>query len=169
MREPGRRRQPQCGADGAAAGGTAGCQFPGTTVNRLCGSGMDAVGSAARAIACGEAELVIAGGVESMSRAPFVMGKGGGGLSALGGDLRYDDRLAICESADARHVRNGFDAGDRRKRGAGLCGVERAAQDAFALRSQMRAARAMKDGFFDEEIVPVEMCREERDDVSCAR
>ena len=83
---------------------------PGTTMNRLCGSGMDAVGTAARAIACGEAEFIIAGGVESMSRAPFVTGKAESRISAVARDLRHHDRVAICESADARDVRNGFDA-----------------------------------------------------------
>ena len=74
LREPGRRGQPQCRAHVRAARGPA-QGVPGSTINRLCGSGMDAVGSAARAIRAGDGELYLAGGVESMTRAPFVMGK----------------------------------------------------------------------------------------------
>ena len=87
---------------------------PGSTINRLCGSGMDAVGVAARAIKSGEAALMVAGGVESMTRAPFVMGR----PRARSRDrhLRYDDRLALRQSADETAARRRFDAGDGRKR-----------------------------------------------------
>ena len=95
-------------------------EVPGTTVNRLCGSGMDAVIIAARAIKAGEAELMIAGGVESMSRAPFVMPKADDGLLAQRRDLRHDDRLALRQSADEEAVRRRFHAGDRRERRRGL-------------------------------------------------
>ena len=114
---------------------------PGTTMNRLCGSGMDAVGTAARAIACGEAEFVIAGGVESMSRAPFVMGKAESRVSAFGRDLRHHHRLAIRESPDARDVRNGFHAGDRRERGARLLGGARSAGCVRVAQPDARGAR----------------------------
>ena len=95
---------------------------PGATINRLCGSGLDAVGTAARAIRAGDAELVIAGGVESMTRAPFVMGKADRGLLALGGDLRHHDRLALRQPADEGAVRRRLDAGDGRERRRGLPG-----------------------------------------------
>ena len=128
---------------------------PGTTINRLCGSGMDAVGTAARAIACGEAEFVIAGGVESMSRAPFVMGKA---ESAFQRSAEIYDTTIGWRFVNPGCARCTEQTPCRRRgeRGA-RCSVERAAQDAFAWRSQMRAARAMESGFFAEEIVPVEM------------
>jgi 3-oxoadipyl-CoA thiolase len=129
---------------------------PGVTLNRLCGSGMDAVGTAARAIACGEADFIIAGGVESMSRAPFVMGKA---------------EAAYQRSAEIHDTTLGWRFVNPRFRGlygtdsmpetgenvARACSVERSAQDAFAWRSQMRATRAQQDGFFAEEIVAVEL------------
>ena len=128
----------------------------GTTVNRLCGSGMDAVGMAARAIACGEAEWMIAGGVESMSRAPFVMAKAEGAFqrSAEIYDTTIGWRFVNPRMREMYGTDSMPETGENVARD---CGVERAAQDAFAFRSQMRAARAMEDGFFDEEIVPVEI------------
>jgi 3-oxoadipyl-CoA thiolase len=128
----------------------------GSTVNRLCGSGMDAVGIAARAIGCGEAELVIAGGVESMSRAPFVMGKA---EEAFQRSLEVHDTTIGWRFVNPR-MRESFGTDSMPETGENVareCGVKRAAQDAFAFRSQMRAAQAMKDGFFDEEIVPIEV------------
>ena len=129
---------------------------PGTTVNRLCGSGMDAVGMAARAIACGEAEMVIAGGVESMSRAPFVMGKAETAFqrSAEVYDTTIGWRFVNPQMRKAYGTDSMPETGENVAR---ECGVERTAQDAFACRSQMRTARAMDDGYFDEEIVPVEV------------
>ena len=115
---------------------------PGTTVNRLCGSGMDAIGIAARAIKAGEAALMIAGGVESMSRAPFVHGQGDERVLAQADDLRHDHRLALRQSADEGAVRRRLDAGDGRKRRRPTTRSSRADQDAFALRSQQKAARA---------------------------
>ena len=128
----------------------------GVTVNRLCGSGLEAVATAARAIAIGEIDFAIAGGVESMSRAPFVMGKA---------------EFAFQRSAEILDTTIGWRFVNPRMRA--LCGVdsmpetgdnvakefaiERSAQDAFACRSQMRAAQAAADGFFAEEIVPVEI------------
>jgi 3-oxoadipyl-CoA thiolase len=129
---------------------------PGATINRLCGSGMDAVGTAARAIACGQANFVIAGGMESMSRAPFVMAKA---------ESAYQRSAEIYDTTLGwRFVnpsfRSLFGTDSMPETGENVareCSVERSAQDAFAWRSQMRAARAQQDGFFAEEIVPVEV------------
>ncbi len=129
---------------------------PGATVNRLCGSGMDAVATAARAITCGEAEFVIAGGVESMSRAPFVMGKAEAAYqrSAEVYDTTIGWRFVNPRMRELYGTDSMPETGDSVARD---CSVERAAQDAFAWRSQMRTAQAIKDGFFDEEIVSVEI------------
>ena len=141
----------------------------GTTINRLCGSGMDAVGVAARAIACGEAELLIAGGVESMSRAPFVMGKA---EAAFQRSAEIYDTTMGWRFVNAR-MREMYGADSMPETGENVArefGIEREAQDAFAFRSQMRAAQAIKDGFFEEEIVPVETVRNRTgEDDSCAR
>jgi len=127
---------------------------PGVTLNRLCASGMDAIGTAFRAIASGEMELAIAGGVESMSRAPFVMGKAESGYSR---NMKLEDTTigwrfinplmksqygvdSMPETAD--NVADDYQ-------------VSRADQDAFAVRSQQKAAAAQAAGFFAEEIVPV--------------
>jgi 3-oxoadipyl-CoA thiolase len=129
---------------------------PGATINRLCGSGMDAVGTAARAIACGEAEIIIAGGVESMSRAPFVMGKAEAAFqrSAEIYDTTIGWRFVNPRMREVYGTDSMPETGEHVARD---CRVDRAAQDAFAQRSQMRAARAVKSGFFAEEIVPVEI------------
>jgi len=105
-------------------------EVPGTTINRLCGSGLDAIGNAARALRCGEAGLMLAGGVESMSRAPFVMGKS---EQAFGRAAELFDNVAQ------------------------QFGISRADQDAFALRSQHKAAAAQARGRLAREIVPVEI------------
>jgi 3-oxoadipyl-CoA thiolase len=130
--------------------------IPGTTMNRLCGSGMDAVGTAARAIACGEAELAIAGGVESMSRAPFVMGKAESAFQRAAEifDTTIGWRFVNPKMSAMYGTDSMPETGENVAR---ECQVERAAQDAFAWRSQMRAARAVESGFFAEEIVPVEV------------
>jgi 3-oxoadipyl-CoA thiolase len=129
---------------------------PGTTINRLCGSGMDAVGTAARAIASGEAELVIAGGVESMSRAPFVMGKAAAAFdrSAEIYDTTFGWRFVNPRMRELHGTDSMPETGENVARDYA---VERVAQDAFAWRSQVRTARAMESGFFAEEIVPVEI------------
>ena len=129
---------------------------PGTTMNRLCGSGMDAVGTAARAIACGEAELMIAGGVESMSRAPFVMGKAESAFqrSAEVFDTTIGWRFVNPKMRQMYGTDSMPETGENVARD---CAVERAAQDAFAWRSQMRTVHAMQSGFFAEEIVPVDV------------
>jgi acetyl-CoA acetyltransferase family protein len=128
---------------------------PGTTMNRLCGSGMDAVGTATRAIACGEAELIIAGGVESMSRAPFVTGKAESAFqrSAEIFDTTIGWRFVNPQMRAMYGTDSMPETGENVARD---CSVERAAQHAFAWRSQMRAARAKECGFLVEEIVPVE-------------
>lgn len=129
---------------------------PGNTINRLCGSGMDAVGTAARAIAAGEAELVIAGGVESMSRAPFVMGKA---MAAFDRSAEIYDTTIGWRFVNPR-MRELYGTDSMPETGENVardCAVERVAQDAFAWRSQMRTARAVDSGFFAEEIVPVEI------------
>jgi 3-oxoadipyl-CoA thiolase len=127
---------------------------PGVTLNRLCASGLDAVGSAFRAIACGEMELAIAGGVESMSRAPFVMGKAD---SAFGRGQKLEDttlgwRFVNPQMKDRYGVETMPQTGDNV---ADDFKVSREDQDAFALRSQQRTAAAQASGFFAEEIVPV--------------
>ncbi len=129
-------------------------------MNRLCGSGMDAVGTAARAIAGGEAELMIAGGVESMSRAPFVMGKAETAFqrSAETFDTTIGWRFVNQKMRAMYGTDSMPETGENVARD---CAVERAAQDAFAWRSQMRAARALESGFFAEEIVPVETGKKE--------
>jgi 3-oxoadipyl-CoA thiolase len=129
---------------------------PGSTVNRLCGSGMDAVATAARAVTCGEAEFVIAGGVESMSRAPFVMGKAEAAYqrSAEVYDTTIGWRFVNPRMRELYGTDSMPETGDNVARD---CSVERVAQDAFAWRSQTRTAQAIKDGFFDEEIVSVEI------------
>ena len=101
LRQPGRRGQPQRRPDGRAARRACRSRCPGATVNRLCGSGLDAVAIAARAVRAGDADLVIAGGVESMSRAPFVLPKAAAAVVAHDRDPRHHDRLAVRQPADA--------------------------------------------------------------------
>ena len=129
---------------------------PGSTSNRLCGSGMDAVGTAARAISCGEADLIIAGGVESMSRAPFVMAKA---ETAFQRSTEIYDTTIGWRFVNPR-MRELYGTDSMPETGENVarnCAIERAAQDAFAFRSQQRTARAMNEGFLAEEIVPVEV------------
>jgi len=126
---------------------------PGATMNRLCGSGMDAAVSAARAIQTGEAEIAIAGGVESMSRAPFVMAKA---ETAFGRAQKLEDTTLGWRFVNPlMRERFGVDTmAETAENVAAEFGVSRTDQDAFALRSQQRAAAAVKAGFFDREIVP---------------
>ena len=127
---------------------------PGVTLNRLCASGMDAVGTAFRAIASGEMELAIAGGVESMSRAPYVMGKAD---SAYGRSQKIEDTTIGWRFINPlMKAEYGVDAMPQTADNvADQFNISRADQDAFALRSQQRAGRAQAAGFFAEEIVPV--------------
>ena len=119
---------------------------PGGTVNRLCGSSLDAIAIASRAVRSGDADLVLAGGVESMSRAPFVIRQGDVGVLPAGRDPRHHHRLAVRQPGDAGAVRHRLDAGDRRERGRGVRRSPASDQDAFALRSQERAAKAIAIG-----------------------
>jgi 3-oxoadipyl-CoA thiolase len=130
--------------------------IPAVTVNRLCGSGLEAVGSAARAIRAGEAELAIAGGVESMTRAPFVMGKAPEAF-ARQAEI-YDTTIGWRFVNPLLKAQYGIDSmPETAENVAEEFQVARADQDAFALRSQRRAAAARAAGFFAREIAPVEV------------
>ncbi|MFN3891021.1 MAG: 3-oxoadipyl-CoA thiolase [Beijerinckiaceae bacterium] len=131
-------------------------EVPGVTINRLCGSGLDAVGTAARAIRAGEMDVAIAAGVESMSRAPFVMGKATEPF-ARNAEL-HDTTLGWRFVNPKMKAMYGVDAmGETAENLAAEHRISRADQDAFALRSQQRAARAIRDGRLAKEIVPVEI------------
>ena len=143
-------------------------EVPGATINRLCGSGLDAVGTAARAIRSGEAALMIAGGVESMSRAPFVMPKAESAFSRA--NAVYDTTIGWRFVNPAMRALYGVDsmpataenvATDHR--------IERAAQDRMALASQMKAVAAQRRGFFDAEIVPVAIAQKKGDPIVVAK
>jgi 3-oxoadipyl-CoA thiolase len=127
---------------------------PGTTINRLCGSSLDAVGMAARAIRTGEAHLIIAGGVESMTRAPFVMGKAD---SAFSRTAKIEDTTIGWRFVNPKmKAEYGIDSmPETAENVARDFNVSRADQDAFALRSQQKWAAANAAGVFKEEIVPV--------------
>ena len=127
---------------------------PGSTLNRLCASGMDAVGAAARAVKSGEIELAIAGGVESMTRAPLVMGKAESAFQRSA-DI-YDTTIGWRFVNPLMKAQYGIDSmPETGENVAAEFQVSRADQDAFALRSQQRAVRAQGDGYFAGEIVPV--------------
>jgi acetyl-CoA C-acetyltransferase len=129
-------------------------EVPGATINRLCGSGLDAVGSAARAIKSGEAQLVIAGGVESMSRAPFVMPKAESAFARA--NAVYDTTIGWRFVNPTMKQLHGVDSmPETAENVAAEFGIERAAQDRMALASQLKAVAAQKGGFFDAEITPV--------------
>lgn len=135
---------------------------PGTTVNRLCGSGMDAIGLAARSIKSGEASLMIAGGVESMSRAPFVMGKA---------DTAWSRQAAIYDTTIGwrfpnPEMKKRYETHSMPQTADNVAAdfhVSREDQDAFALRSQQRWAAAQAAGRFRDEIVPVTLPRKKGD------
>jgi 3-oxoadipyl-CoA thiolase len=131
-------------------------EVPGVTVNRLCGSSMDAFASAARAICCGEMSLVVAGGVESMSRAPFVMNKSD---AAFGRNVSLEDTTLGWRFVNTRMRQTfGTDSmAETAENVASECRVSREDQDAFAWRSQQRAAAAIAEGRLEGEIVPVEI------------
>jgi acetyl-CoA acyltransferase len=143
-------------------------EVPGSTVNRLCGSGLDALGTAARAIKSGEADLMIAGGVESMSRAPFVMPKAESAFSRATSvqdttiGWRFVNRLM--------KERYGVDSMPETAENVAMdfC-IEREAQDRMALRSQQRALAAQTSGFFDAEIVPVTIVQKKGDPIVVSR
>ncbi|WP_343666755.1 3-oxoadipyl-CoA thiolase [Paraburkholderia tropica] len=142
-------------------------EAPGGTLNRLCGSGLDAVGSAARAIKAGEARLMIAGGVESMTRAPFVMGKA---ASAFAREANiYDTTIGWRFVNKLMKQQYGVDSmPETAENVAEEFSISRADQDAFALRSQQKAARAQKDGTLAQEIVAVEIAQKKGDPVRVA-
>ena len=130
--------------------------IPGITVNRLCASGLNAVGAAARAIRSGEIDLAIAGGVESMTRAPLVMGKATEAFQRTA--EVYDTTIGWRFINPLMKAQYGVDAmGETGENVAEEYQVSRQDQDAFALRSQQRAGKAMADGYFAEEIVAVEV------------
>jgi len=131
---------------------------PGTTLNRLCGSGMDAVGTAFRAIKAGEMELVLAGGVESMSRAPYVMGKADGAFSR--GQQIEDTTIGWRFINPLMKQAYGVDSmPETAENVAEQFAIARVDQDAFALRSQQKAAAAQQAGRFAEEITAIEIPR----------
>ena len=134
----------------------------GVTVNRLCGSGLEALAQAARLIRAGEADLVIAGGVESMSRAPFVMPKADQAFSR-NAEI-YDTTIGWRFVNPAMKKQYGVDAmPETAENLAEERQIARADQDAYAVRSQQRAARAMAEGWIAEELVPVEIPRRKGD------
>ncbi|MFD5424927.1 thiolase family protein [Streptomyces sp. NPDC127084] len=139
---------------------------PGTTVNRLCGSGMEAVIQAARAIAVGDASIAVAGGVESMSRAPWVMGKPERGFP-VGHQQMYSTTLGWRMVNPRMPGEWTVGLGEGAELLAEKYGIGRAEQDAFALASHRNAARAWAEGLYDGEVVPVEGVELTRDE--CVR
>ncbi|MGY4212203.1 acetyl-CoA acyltransferase [Burkholderia sp. PvR073] len=135
---------------------------PGTTLNRLCGSGMDAVGTAARAIKAGEARLMIAGGVESMTRAPFVMGKAASAFARQA--AIFDTTIGWRFINPLMKQQYGVDSMPETAENVAVdYSISRADQDLFALRSQQKAARAQQDGTLAAEIVPVTIAQKKGD------
>lgn len=129
---------------------------PASTLNRLCASGLDAIGTVARSVKCGEASLVIAGGVESMSRAPYVLDKAGSAFSRQ--QQMFDTTLGWRFVNPLMKRDFGIDSmPETAENVAAQFGISRADQDAFAFRSQQRAALAIESGFFDSEIIPVSL------------
>jgi 3-oxoadipyl-CoA thiolase len=143
-------------------------EVPGATVNRLCGSSMDAIGIAARAIKSGEAALVIAGGVESMSRAPFVMGKA---ESAFSRSAKVEDTTLGWRFVNPlMKAKYGVDSMPETAENVAVeFKISRSDQDAFALRSQQRTAAAVAAGRLAEEIVPVMIAQKKGDPVIVGR
>ncbi len=135
---------------------------PGTTMNRLCGSGMDAVGTAFRAIKAGEMQLALAGGVESMSRAPYVMGKADGAFSR--GQKIEDTTIGWRFVNPLMKKAYGIDSmPETAENVAEQFDISREDQDAFALRSQQKAAAAQQAGRFASEITPIEIPRRKQE------
>ena len=139
-------------------------EIPGATVNRLCGSSMDAVATASRAIKCGEGDLIIAGGVESMSRAPFVMGKSDAPFSRAA--KIEDSTIGWRFINPLMKAKYGVDSmPETGEIVAEEFHVSREDQDAFALRSQQRAAAAIRSGLLAQEIVPVPIPQKKQDPI----
>ena len=142
-------------------------EVPGATLNRLCGSGLDAVGSAARAIKAGEAQLMIAGGVESMSRAPFVMPKAESAFSRA--NAVYDTTIGWRFINRLMKERYGVDSmPETAENVAADFKIEREAQDRMALRSQLNAVKAQQAGHLAAEITPVRIAQKKDDALSIA-
>ncbi len=143
-------------------------ELPGATINRLCGSGMDAVGTAARAIKAGEASLMIAGGVESMSRAPFVIAKAESAFSRAA--QMYDTTIGWRFVNKLMKEKYGVDAmPETAENVATDYRISRADQDKMALASQLKAVAAQKSGFFDAEITPVSVAQKKGDPIIVAK
>jgi 3-oxoadipyl-CoA thiolase len=143
-------------------------ELPGSTINRLCGSGMDAVGTAARAIKSGEAQLMVAGGVESMSRAPFVMPKAEAAFSR--NNVVYDTTIGWRFINKLMQEKYGVDSmPETAENVAADYHIERDAQDRMALASQLKAVAAQKAGFLDAEVTPVTIAQKKGDDVVVAK
>ena len=139
-------------------------EVTGATVNRLCGSGLDALGTAARAIRAGEMALMIAGGVESMSRAPFVMPKAESAFSRS--HAIFDTTIGWRFINPAMKAAYGVDSmPETAENVATDHGIDRASQDRMALASQTRAIAAQQSGFFDQEIVPVSIAQKKGDPI----
>ena len=137
-------------------------ELPGATINRLCGSGLDAVGTAARAIKSGEASMMIAGGVESMSRAPFVMGKAESAFSRAA--QMYDTTIGWRFVNTLMREKYGVDAmPETAENVATEYNISREDQDKMALSSQLKAVAAQKAGYFDAEITPVSIAQKKGD------
>src|SRR5438067_1930500 len=135
---------------------------PGATINRLCGSGLDALGTAARAVRAGEAGMVIAGGVESMSRAPFVMPKAESAFSRA--NAIHDTTIGWRFVNRLMKERFGVDSmPETAENVAQQFGIGREAQDRMALSSQLKAVTAQRSGFFDAEITPVTIAQRKGD------
>lgn len=137
---------------------------PGSTINRLCASSLDAIGTAARAIKSGETQLMIAGGVESMSRAPFVMGKA---ETAFSRSARLEDTTIGWRFINPQ-MKAAFGVDSMPETAENVAddfGISREDQDAFALRSQLRTARAQEMGLFADELIPVSVPQRKGDPV----
>ncbi|MBL8310906.1 MAG: 3-oxoadipyl-CoA thiolase [Burkholderiales bacterium] len=142
--------------------------IPGATINRLCGSGLDALGSAARAIKSGETQLMIAGGVESMSRAPFVMPKAESAFSRS--NAVYDTTIGWRFVNRLMKEQYGVDSMPETAENVAVeFKIERDAQDRMALASQQKAVAAQKAGFFDGEITPVALPQKKGDPIIVAK
>ena len=140
----------------------------GATINRLCGSGMDAIGTAARAIKSGEAQLMIAGGVESMSRAPFVMPKAESAFSRA--NAVYDTTIGWRFVNKLMKSQYGVDSmPETAENVATDFNIGREAQDRMALASQLKAVAAQQSGFFDAEITPVNVPQKKGDPISVTK
>src|SRR6185436_13939349 len=137
---------------------------PGVTLNRLCGSGLNAVGSAAQAIRAGEAELLIAGGVESMSRAPFVMPKATSAFARE--NAVYDTTIGWRFVNPKMKAQFGIDSmPETAENVAADFGISREDQDKMALASQLKAVAAQQAGYFDAEITPVTIAQKKGDPI----